>query len=97
MSKITPLNQLPSNSREAYRHYIFVAWKNNRDAATIHTELTNVYDQEAPSIITIRRWIREFKKGRENFKDNPRSGRPREAVTQQNILKIQNRINEELA
>ena len=82
------------NSREAYRHYIFTAWKNNKNVVEIHTQLVNAWGQSAPSLVTVRRWIHHFKEGREDLNDNSRSGRPREAVTPQNVLKIQNAINE---
>src|SRR5262245_55612988 len=78
---------------QAYRHYIFTAWKNNQDTAEIHVQLVNAWGQCAPSLVTVRHWIREFKEGRENLNDNPRSGRPREAVTAENVLKIQNEVN----
>ena len=39
----------------------------------------------APSFATVKRWASEFKRGRDSVKDDPRSGRPSAACTQENI------------
>jgi histone-lysine N-methyltransferase SETMAR len=75
-------------SNENQRYYVFVSWKNGRDANKIYEELSNAEGERALSIVTIRRWIAKFKDGETNFEDKPRSGRPREAVTSENIAKV---------
>jgi histone-lysine N-methyltransferase SETMAR len=76
-------------NNEKQRFYIFVSWKNGRDATEIHNELVNAVGEQALSIPTIRRWIAKYKDGEIDFDDKPRSGRPREAVTSEKISRIQ--------
>ena len=61
-------------SREAYRSLIFVGFKNNKAISQIHNELANAYGDKAPSKRTIRRWLKDFKEGKENIKDLPHTG-----------------------
>lgn len=76
-------------NNENQRFYIFVSWKNGRDATEIHDELVNAIGEQALSIVTIRRWVAKYKDGEIDFDDKPRSGRPREAVTSEKIAKVQ--------
>ena len=41
--------------------------------------------EHAPSYATVKRWVNEFKRGRNNVEDEPRSGRPLTATTPDNI------------
>jgi len=79
-------------SQENQRYYIFVSWKNGRDATKIHEELVNAEGEHALSLSTVRRWVAKFKDGETQVDDRPRSGRPREAVTQEKIAKVQELI-----
>ena len=49
-------------------------------AREISDRLRNVYGESALSYPTVRRWVAEFKGGRSDIIDNPRSGRPPSAV-----------------
>lgn len=75
-------------SEENQRYYIFVSWKNGREAVKIHEELVNAEGEQALTLSTVRRWIAKFKGGETDIHDKPRSGRPREAVTPENIAKV---------
>jgi hypothetical protein len=46
----------------------------------IHEELENAEGNQVPSKRMICMWIKAFEEDRETFEDEPRSGRPREAV-----------------
>lgn len=50
--------------------------------------LIKCYAGSAPSKATICRWYADFKRGRMDTNDGERSGRPNEAVTQQNINQV---------
>ena len=50
-------------------------------AREISDRLRNVYGESALSYPTVRRWVAEFKGGRSDIIDKPRSGRPSSAVT----------------
>ena len=54
----------------------------------IKTELDSVYHDQAPSLSTIKRWTAEFKRGRTSVEDEQRSGRPKDALTEETIEKI---------
>lgn len=75
-------------SYENQRYYVLVAWKNGRKPTEIREELLNVEGEQALSSATIRQWIAKFKKGETRVDDKPRSGRPREVVTSENIEKV---------
>lgn len=44
-----------------------------------------VFGEEAPSKTTVYRWYSEFQRGRSSLCDDPREGRPKTAVTQENV------------
>ena len=47
-------------------------------ASVIHQKLCNVWNEEAPSLRTVQRWVNDFGSGvRVSFDDGVRSGRPR--------------------
>ena len=48
----------------------------NTKPAEIDRRLCNVYVEYAMSSSVLRRWVRLFNEGRENVRDDPRSGRP---------------------
>lgn len=68
-------------------HYYFLKGKTNQ---VIKRKLDSVYGNLSPSFATIKRWTAEFRRGRTSVHDEPRSGRPNEVTTQENIDKIQN-------
>ena len=53
--------------------------------AEIHKDMTDTLGDHAPSYATVKRWINEFKRGKDNTEDEPRSGRPLTATTPENI------------
>ncbi|CAF0989636.1 unnamed protein product [Rotaria sordida] len=54
-------------------------------ATQIHDELTIAYGQSVVSYRTVARWVERFSNEQWSLEDNPRSGRPITAITQQNI------------
>jgi|SRR5687768_3191449 len=57
---------------------------------TIQTKawLDKCYGTSSPSYSTVKKWHADFKRGNTSTDDAPRSGRPNEAVTEENIRKI---------
>ncbi|XP_029634602.1 uncharacterized protein LOC115210258 [Octopus sinensis] len=45
-----------------------------------------------PVLSTVQKWAAEFKRSRENLKDNPRLGRPAIATTQENIDRVHHMV-----
>ena len=69
---------------ESFRFYVVTRCQLDKSAAEIHSELTKVWSDEAPSLRTIYRWMKDFSDGsRTSFGDELRSGRPRSTRTEE--------------
>ncbi|CAF1574709.1 unnamed protein product [Adineta steineri] len=64
-------------------------------ATQIHNELAAVYGPDVVSYSAVTRWIQRFLNKRESLEDNPRSGRPLSAITQQNIDGAKDLVNDD--
>jgi hypothetical protein len=66
------------------KHY-FLAKK-----STVETEvwLDKHYSDSAPVKSTVKKWFAKCKRGEMSIENDARSGRPKEAVTDENIKKI---------
>ena len=51
----------------------------------IHVDMVATLGNDAPALSTVKKWAGEFKRGRESLEDDPRSGHPSTATTQENI------------
>ena len=69
--------------------------KLGKNATDIETELKIVYGDSTPPYSTIAWWVAEFRRGRENLEDDPRSGRPHTAVTEVNVAKVEQLVKED--
>lgn len=54
----------------------------------VNLDLQETLGVHAPSYSTVAGWCAEFIRGRSNTNDDPRSGRPNTAVTEQMIKKL---------
>jgi transposase len=54
----------------------------------IKHELDSTLGESAPSFITIKYWVAEFKRGRSSCQDEHRSGRPKDVTTPEMVKKI---------
>jgi histone-lysine N-methyltransferase SETMAR len=61
----------------------------------IKNRLSAVYGNSSPSYKTVKFWSKQFKGGRESIEDDPRSGRPNSAITQENNRKVEEFILED--
>jgi transposase len=46
------------------------------------------YSDSKPGKSTIEKWFGKFQRGEMSIEEDPRSGRPKEAVTDENIKKV---------
>ena len=56
--------------------------------------MTVVYGEDAPSYAMVKRWAAAFLGGGRSFEDEPRSGRPSEAVCEENCRAVENMVME---
>ena len=78
-----------------FRFYVKVRCILGISPKNIWEELSKAFGKEAPSYAFVVKWNKLFKDGREDVKDNPRSGRPITALTQDNIELVSELIKED--
>ncbi|GFS12329.1 histone-lysine N-methyltransferase SETMAR [Elysia marginata] len=59
-----------------------------KDASCINEDLVTVLGENAPSIPTIRKWVKDVSEGRDGMEDEPCPGRPVTACGDANISKV---------
>jgi transposase len=72
--------------RVLIKHYYLA--KNNTVETKVWLDKHN--SDSAPAKSTIKNWIAKFKRGEMSIEDDARSGRPKEAVFDENIRKVYN-------
>nr|XP_060640821.1 protein FAM32A isoform X1 [Anolis sagrei ordinatus] len=65
----------------------------NLPAAEIHRQICEVYGDTVMSESKVRKWVRQFKDGRDNVHDEDRSGRP-SLITDDLVASVEARIRE---
>src|SRR5436190_23148743 len=71
-----------------YRAVIKYMFLKGNTPTQIKDELDSVYGDSAPSFTTVKFWAAKFKRGRKSLGDDERSGRPKTAITDENIAKV---------
>jgi len=95
LCKICVQKMIKNSTRENQRYYIWICWKNGKEAVDIHKDLVVAEGDKALTKSTIYRWIEAFKAGKSSIEDAPRFGRPCEAVTDSNVAKIKTLISDD--
>ena len=54
----------------------------------IHNDMVATLGKDAPSYATVKRWVAEFKRGRQSLEDDPRPGRPVTVATPEMVKKV---------
>ena len=83
------------HSKEAQRHAIFTFWKMNKKVRDIHQNLQKIHGNKTVSLASVYRWVDEFKLGRTDVADLPRSGRPTNSTSEMLPRRIQDLLNED--
>jgi histone-lysine N-methyltransferase SETMAR len=72
-------------TREHFRAIIFHNFRRALSRQECIDELSSLYGDKAPSYSTVKNWYNEFNRGRSSLQDEFREGRPKSAVTPENI------------
>jgi transposase len=67
------------------RYAIKFCAKLNKSLADTHQMIQEAYGDSALSYSQVSRWLKLFKNGREEVKDDPRSGRPSTSKSDKNV------------
>ena len=68
-----------------FRAFIKFLTKEGAKAKEIHRRLADVYGDSSPKYSTVANRSAEFKRGRDSLEDDPRPGRPADAISQEMI------------
>lgn len=58
----------------------------------IHEDMAKTLGEDSPSYSTVKKWVANFKRGKESVKDDPRSGRPKTATSENEVEAIHRMI-----
>ena len=81
-------------TKEHYRAYIFIETKRGISPGQIFKQLQESGEDNYPSERTVERLSMAFKEGRISLEDSFRCGRPLVSVTEENVERIRNMIEE---
>jgi len=81
---------MSDSNKIRYRAVIEFLTLENVQPQQIHNRMIVVYGDQAPSYATVKRWAAEFRRGRTSLEDEPRSGRPSDAVCEENCHAVEN-------
>lgn len=75
-----------------YRSVIKFLTKEGVSPTDIKKRLDAVYGDTSPSFSTVKEWSKQFRLGRESIDDEPRSGRPVEALTEDCVKLVEEEV-----
>lgn len=82
-------------TRESFRAIIFYNFRRGLSQGQCLAELISIFKSEAPSQTTIYRWYSEFRRGRASLGTVPSTGRPKTAVTPENVAVVRRMIQDD--
>lgn len=83
------------NSRFEVRANVKFLAKLGWETTAIIEALQKVYKDDAPKKTTVYEWVKRFKEGREDLKDDDRSGRPSTSITDEKVAAVLATVKED--
>ena len=80
---------------EEQRAYIKIRTLLGATPTDIKADLDTVYESQAASHITITKWFLRFKQGRDSLEDDPSSGRPLSAFSDDDVTVVKRLLDED--
>ena len=80
---------------EEQRAYIKIRTLLGATPTDIKADLDTVYGSQVASYIIITRWFFRFKQGRESLEDDPHSGRPLSAFSEDDVTAVKRLLDED--
>lgn len=77
-----------------YRAVIKFFFLKDLSPTEIYEDMSRTLKKTCPSYATVKNWVSSFERGKTSIQDEPRSGRPISASTQENIEKVHEMILE---
>lgn len=75
--------------KQEYRQIIKHLVSEGKSAKQIDDDFARIYGDRKPSYTTVKKWVAHFKTGHTSLQDEPRSGRPKNALSPQMEAKIE--------
>ena len=72
-----------------FRAVIKFPTKEGTKAKEIHRSMADVYGDSSSKYSIVAKWSAEFKRGRDSLEDDPRPGRPADALSQEMIDRVE--------
>lgn len=91
----TSQGALPQFSERDKRVAIFVQFRLGVSVDECHQLLSTVFDNQAPSLSTVKRWFARFKLGLFDLDDQPSTGRPISSITDRTIALVKQMVDED--
>ena len=84
---------MTSRTKKEYRAIIQQNFTRGLSVDECLEEMSPVFGENCPHRSTIFRWYKQFQRGKFRLEDEPRTGRPVEAVTPENIAAVEKLLN----
>ena len=81
--------------KSEYRAVIKFLTLEGQSPKNIHERMERVYGDMCPPYTTVKNWAQDIRLGRRSIQDEPRSGRPSTATTEENIETVEKLIMED--
>lgn len=92
MVDFCPTGTMAEISDYEKRVMMFYDFRRGLTSGQSHESLAKALGNDAPKLHTVEVWFHKFREGIFSFEDAPRSGRPKEAVTPENVDRVRELI-----